>query len=77
MAIAQGLLTRVLIPALGGERRAAAAGMAAGVVAYLGYALAPTGWMMYVVSLSTLRVCAHLSLDECARLAADAGERAG
>ncbi len=53
MAIAQGVLTRVLIPWFGGERRAAAAGMAAAVVAYLGYALVPQGWMMYVVSLST------------------------
>jgi DHA1 family tetracycline resistance protein-like MFS transporter len=53
MAIAQGLLTRVLIPALGGERRAAAAGMLAGVFAYVGYALVTQGWMMYVVSLST------------------------
>src|SRR5579864_45702 len=54
MAIGQGLLTRVLIPSLGGERRAAAAGMAAAVIAYLGYALVPAGWMMYVVSLCTL-----------------------
>jgi DHA1 family tetracycline resistance protein-like MFS transporter len=53
MALAQGMLTRVLIPWLGGERRAAAAGMVAGGIAYLGYALVPAGWMMYVVSLST------------------------
>lgn len=53
MAVAQGVLTRVLIPALGGERRAAAAGMLAAMVAYIGYALATQGWMMYVVSLST------------------------
>jgi MFS transporter, DHA1 family, tetracycline resistance protein len=53
MAIAQGLLTRVLIPSLGGERRAALAGMAAAVFAYLGYAFATRGWMMYGVSLST------------------------
>jgi DHA1 family tetracycline resistance protein-like MFS transporter len=53
MAFAQGVLTRVLIPSLGGERRAAAAGMGAAVIAYVGYALVPTGWMMYVVSLST------------------------
>jgi DHA1 family tetracycline resistance protein-like MFS transporter len=53
MAIAQGVLTRVMIPWFGGERRAAAAGMVAAVVAYLGYALVPEGWMMYVVSLST------------------------
>jgi DHA1 family tetracycline resistance protein-like MFS transporter len=53
MAIAQGALTRVLIPALGGERRAAAAGMAAAVFAYLGYAFVTQGWMMYLVALST------------------------
>ena len=53
MATAQGLLTGRLIPWLGGERRAALAGMAAAIVAYLGYALATAGWMMYVVSLST------------------------
>jgi MFS transporter, DHA1 family, tetracycline resistance protein len=53
MATAQGLLTRVLIPALGGERRAAAAGMAAAVFAYLGYAFVTQGWMMYLVGLST------------------------
>ncbi|HYL03307.1 MAG TPA: TCR/Tet family MFS transporter [Steroidobacteraceae bacterium] len=53
MAIAQGVLTRVLIPWLGGERRAAAAGMAAALVAYVGYAAATEGWMMYAVSLST------------------------
>jgi DHA1 family tetracycline resistance protein-like MFS transporter len=53
MAVAQGLLTRVLIPWLGGERRAALAGMAAAVLAYLGYAFATRGWMMYVVGLTT------------------------
>jgi len=53
MAISQGLLTRVLIPWLGGERRAALAGMAAAVLAYLGYAFATQGWMMYAVALTT------------------------
>ncbi len=53
MAAAQGLLTRVLIPWLGGERRAAFAGMSAAVLAYLGYAFATQGWMMYVVGLTT------------------------
>jgi MFS transporter, DHA1 family, tetracycline resistance protein len=53
MAIAQGLLTRVLIPALGGERRAALAGMAAAFLSYLGYAFITRGWMMYVVGLTT------------------------
>jgi MFS transporter, DHA1 family, tetracycline resistance protein len=53
MAVAQGVLTRVLIPWLGGERRAAAAGMAAGLLAYVGYAFVTQGWMMYVVALTT------------------------
>jgi DHA1 family tetracycline resistance protein-like MFS transporter len=53
MALAQGALTRVLIPSLGGERRAAAAGMAAALIAYLGYAFASEGWMMYAVGLTT------------------------
>jgi MFS transporter, DHA1 family, tetracycline resistance protein len=53
MALAQGVLTRVLIPWLGGERRAALVGMLAAVLAYLGYASVTQGWMMYVVSLTT------------------------
>ena len=76
MAIAQGLLTRTLIPRLGGERRAAAAGMAAAFVAYLGYAFATQGWMVYVVSLTRVPVRAHVPVDERARLAADPGQRA-
>ncbi len=47
MAIGQGVLTRVLIPRLGGERRAALVGLVLGTAAYLGYALATRGWMMY------------------------------
>jgi MFS transporter, DHA1 family, tetracycline resistance protein len=53
MAIAQGVLTRVLIPWLGGERHAALAGMAGGLTAFVGYAFATTGWMMYGVGLAT------------------------
>ena len=53
MAIAQGVFTRILIPFLGGERRAALVGMAAALLAYLGYAFATQSWMMYVVSLTT------------------------
>ena len=53
MAVAQGMLTKVLIPKLGGERRAALAGMAAAVLAYVGYAFATQGWMIYVVALTT------------------------
>jgi DHA1 family tetracycline resistance protein-like MFS transporter len=54
MATAQGALTRVLIPWLGGERRAALAGMACAFLAYVGYAMVTQGWMMYVVALTTL-----------------------
>jgi MFS transporter, DHA1 family, tetracycline resistance protein len=54
IAFAQGVLTRVLIPRLGGERHAAAVGMAAAILAYLGYAFSSQGWMMYAVSLTSL-----------------------
>jgi DHA1 family tetracycline resistance protein-like MFS transporter len=53
MALSQGVLTRVLIPWLGGDRRAALVGMAAALLAYVGYALATQGWMMYAVGLTT------------------------
>jgi MFS transporter, DHA1 family, tetracycline resistance protein len=48
MAISQGLLTRKLIPALGGDRRAAMVGLIAGILVYLCYAFATQGWMIYV-----------------------------
>jgi MFS transporter, DHA1 family, tetracycline resistance protein len=54
MAFAQGVLTRSLIPRLGGERPAAAVGMAFAILAYVGYAFATQGWMMYVVSASSM-----------------------
>ena len=54
MAFAQGVLTRWLIPRLGGERPAAAVGMAFAVFAYVGYAFATQGWMMYVVSATSM-----------------------
>jgi len=47
MAIGQGVLTRVLIPRLGGERRAALAGLLCATAGYVGYAFATQGWMMY------------------------------
>jgi MFS transporter, DHA1 family, tetracycline resistance protein len=53
MAVAQGVFTGRLVPWFGGERPAALAGMAAAILAYLGYALVPQGWMMYPVSLLT------------------------
>ena len=77
MAVAQGVLTRVLIPWFGGERQAALAGMAAAVLAYLGYAFATHGWMMYAVSAHDRRVRAHLSGDECTRFATHSRQRAG
>jgi DHA1 family tetracycline resistance protein-like MFS transporter len=53
MAIAQGVLTRVLIPWLGGERHAALMGMAFAVLGYVGYAAVTAGWVMYLVSLTS------------------------
>ncbi len=48
MIVVQGGLTRVIIPQLG-EKRAALLGIVVAIVAYLGYAFAASGWMMYVV----------------------------
>ncbi len=52
-AVVQGGLARKIIPALGpgviGEKRAVLLGGAIGVLAYLGYALATEGWMIFVV----------------------------
>ena len=53
MAISTGGLTRVIVPRLG-ERRAALAGLLSGAAAYLGYALATRGWMMYAWLLTWL-----------------------
>ncbi|MGH7673845.1 MAG: TCR/Tet family MFS transporter, partial [Gemmatimonadales bacterium] len=47
MAIGQGVLTRVLIPRIGGERRTALLGLLSGAAGYVGYAFASAGWMMY------------------------------
>lgn len=48
MAISQGGLTRVLIPKLGGEQRAALVGLLSGAAVYCCYAFAPHGWVLYV-----------------------------
>ena len=58
-AVVQGGLARKIIPALGpgviGERRALLIGVAIGVLAYIGYGLAPEGWMIYaIVSVASL-----------------------
>mgnify|MGYP000953419983 FL=1 len=47
MAISQGMLTRVLIPKLGGERRSALVGLLSGAAVYLWYAFAAEGWMVF------------------------------
>ena len=52
MAISQGVLTRVLISRLNGERRTAMAGLLFGAGGYLTYAFATQGWMMYAGLLS-------------------------
>lgn len=48
MAISQGGLTRVLIPWLGGEQRAAMVGLLCGAAVYTCYAFAPHGWVLYI-----------------------------
>ena len=57
LVIGQGVLARRLIPALGGERRAAIVGLLTGVVAYVGYATATAGWMVYAWMLTWFVVC--------------------
>jgi len=47
-AIVQGGLARRIIPALG-ERASIKIGLAIAVLAFLGYGLAPQGWMIYLV----------------------------
>jgi DHA1 family tetracycline resistance protein-like MFS transporter len=47
LVFGQVVLTRILIPKIGGERNAALIGMVFGAITYLGYALATQGWMMY------------------------------
>jgi DHA1 family tetracycline resistance protein-like MFS transporter len=56
MALAQGVLTRWLIPRLGGERSAAGLGLIVAFFTFIGYGLATNGWMMYAVSTATLFV---------------------
>lgn len=46
MAFSQGYLTRILIPRIG-SRRAAIVGLVAAAVAYVGFAFASAGWMLY------------------------------
>ena len=48
MAISQAGLTRVLVPKLGGERRAAIVGLSSGAAVFSCYAFAPYGWVLYV-----------------------------
>jgi DHA1 family tetracycline resistance protein-like MFS transporter len=48
MAICQGGLTGIVIPRLGGERRAAVVGLVSGAAVYCCYAFAPYGWVLYI-----------------------------
>lgn len=57
LVIGQGVLARRLIPALGGERRAAVVGLLTGAAAYVGYATATAGWMVYAWMLTWFVVC--------------------
>lgn len=50
MAFSQGFLTKILVPKWG-ERRTAAIGLVAALLAYSAYALVPEGWMIYVAML--------------------------
>lgn len=62
-AIVQGGLARKIIPRLG-ERRSLLAGVAVGVVAYVGYGLATQGWMIYaIVALASLGGIAQPALQ--------------
>jgi DHA1 family tetracycline resistance protein-like MFS transporter len=47
-AIVEGGLTRIVIPRLG-EARAALLGVSIGLIAYVGYAFASSGWMIYAL----------------------------
>ena len=51
MILSQAVLTRVLLPKLGGERSGAKIGMLAGALTFFGYAAATEGWMVYVAML--------------------------
>jgi len=48
MAISQGGLTKVLVPKLGGEQRAALVGLLSGAAVFCCYAFAPAGWVLYI-----------------------------
>jgi DHA1 family tetracycline resistance protein-like MFS transporter len=48
MAVSQAGLTRVLIPKLGGEQRAALVGLLSGAAVYTCYAFAPHAWVLYL-----------------------------
>ena len=52
MAIGQGYLPRVLVPALGGERKVVLLGFAVAAVSFTAYAFATRGWMMYAIMLT-------------------------
>ncbi|HEX5130882.1 MAG TPA: TCR/Tet family MFS transporter [Candidatus Krumholzibacteria bacterium] len=54
-AISQGLLTRVVVPALG-ERRTAMIGLTCAIAAYICFAFASRGWMMYAIMTAWLMV---------------------
>lgn len=79
-AIVQGGLARRIIPAIG-DRRALIMGMAVGVCAYLGYAFATEGWMIYaivaVASLGAISQPAAQSLMSRSVLPDEQGELQG
>jgi DHA1 family tetracycline resistance protein-like MFS transporter len=63
LALAQAFVTRRLIPAIG-ERRAILLGLGIGLVGFLGNALVPQGWMVYLVlSVAALQGLVYPSMN--------------
>lgn len=74
-AVVQGVLLGRLLAAFG-ERRLVLAGVASSMVAYVGYGLAPRGWMMFVVLvLNVLGFTVAAALNAAVSKAAPANEQ--
>lgn len=74
-AVVQGFLARKIVPRMG-EGRAAIAGIAIGILAYLGYGFATEGWMIYaVIALASLGGIAGPAMQSLIARAVDPTER--
>ncbi len=63
MALTQGWLTRIVLPRWG-ERRTVLVGFTVGALAFMGYALANTSWLVYVcIACSSLMGLAYPSMN--------------